>query len=157
MTKGLLKRFILSACAMSRSASVDPLQKFKFRITIPGLPSGVGFNKVSGLSHEVDVATYDEGMYDYIHKLPGKEKVNEITCERGVFADDSLRNEFKQTLTNPSFRSTVMIEQLNRFGDVIHTYRLGEAWVSKWEGTDYDSTSSDVSIEKITIQFEYYI
>ena len=148
---------MIKAQAMARTASADPLQKFKFRLTIPGFPSGLGFNKVSGLTHEVEVAEYDEGMYDFTHKLPGKEKVSEVTCERGVFADNSLHDLFYQTLTNPSFRNVIMIEHLDRFGNAVRTYRLAEAWVSKWEGSDYDSTSSDASIEKLTIQFEHFI
>ena len=148
---------MIKAYAMSRSTSVDPLQKFKFRLTVPGLPSGIGFHKVSGLTHEVGVAEYDEGMWDYTHKLPGKEKVGEVTCERGAYADDALHTLLKDTLTNPSMRRTVMIEHLDRQGNTIRTYRLAECWASKWEGSDYDSTSNDTSIEKITLQFEFFI
>ena len=87
---------------MSRTVSADPIQKFKFRLTIPGLPSGIGFQKVSGLSEEVGVAEYEEGGYDYAHKLPGRAKVGEVTAERGEYADVSLHELLKETLTNPS-------------------------------------------------------
>lgn len=141
----------------ARTTSVDPLQKFKFRLTIPGLPSGIGFQKVSGLSHEVGVTEYDEGGFDYTHKLPGKPKVPEVTAERGSYADTSFHDLLKSTLTNPNLRNTVIFEQLNRFGETIRTYKLAEAWVSKWEGSDADASSDDVAIEKLTIQFEYYL
>lgn len=141
----------------SRTAAVDPLQKFKFRMTIPGLPSGVGFKTVSGLSQEVEVAEYDEGGYGYTHKLPGRIKVGEVTAERGVFADDSIRDLLKQTITNPNARNTIIFEILDRFGETAKTYKLAEAWVSKWEGSDADASSSDAAIEKLTIQFEYFL
>lgn len=141
----------------ARTASLDPLQKFRFRVTIPGLPSEIGFQTVSGLSHEVGVAEYSEGGYEYTHKLPGKPNVSEVTCERGAYQDSALADLIKETLTNPDFRQTIIIEHLDRFGNVGKTYKLAEAWVSKWEGSDLDATSDDVAIEKITIQFEYYL
>lgn len=152
----MFKNLFMTAHA-ARTASLDPLQKFRFRVTIPGLPSEIGFQTVSGLSHEVGVAEYAEGGYEYTHKLPGKPTVAEITCERGAFQDSALATLIQDTLTNPDFRQTIIIEHLDRFSNVGRTYKLAEAWVSKWEGSDLDATSDDVAIEKITIQFEYYL
>ena len=156
MFKKILGLVAINASA-ARTTSVDPLQKFKFRLTIPGLPSGIGFQKVSGLTHEVAVTEYDEGGFDYTHKMPGRQKVSEVVAERGVYADSTFHEMVKQTLTNPSLRNTVIFEQLNRYGETIHTYKLAEAWVSKWEGSDADASSDDVAIEKLTIQFEYFL
>lgn len=142
---------------MSRTVSADPIQKFKFRLTIPGLPSGIGFQKVSGLSEEVGVTEYEEGGYDYAHKLPGRAKIGEVTAERGEYADVSLHELLKETLTNPSMRNTIILEKLNRYGETVRTYKLAESWVSKWEGGDSDASSDDVAIEKITIQFEHFL
>ena len=36
---------------MARSVVNDPLQKFKYVVSIPGLPNGMGFNKVSALKN----------------------------------------------------------------------------------------------------------
>lgn len=140
-----------------RSLNDDPLQKFKYRVTVAGMPSGAGFSKVSGLSREVDVIKYVEGMYDHVHKLPGHETYGELTLERGSFADRDMEEILKQTLTNASMRQTIMLEICDRFGSVKRTYKLAEAWASKWEGSDLDADSGDVAIEKLTIQFEYFI
>ena len=141
----------------ARSASADPLQKFKFRLSIPGLPSSVGFQKVSGLNHEVSVVEYTESSTDYTMKMPGRQKVGEVTAERGVFGDSALHDLLKEAMSNPDVRKTFIFEQMNRFGEVAMTYKLANAWVSKWEGSDADAASDDVAIEKITIQFEYFI
>lgn len=156
MMKRLLDLVAINAHAV-RTTSVDPLQKFKFRLTIPGLPAGIGFHKVSGLTHELEVIEYDEGGFDYTHKLAGKQKVGEVVAERGVYANTDLHAVLRRNLTNPNLRSTVIFEQLDRFGRPVKTYKLAEAWVSKWEGSDADATSGDVAIEKITIQFEYFL
>lgn len=152
----LMDLFVIRAFA-ARTTSSDPLQKFKFRLTIPGLPSGIGFQKVSGLSQEVGVTEYDEGGYSYTHKLPGRPKVGEVTAERGSYADKSFQNLLQKTLSDKSMRNTIIFEQLDRYGKAVRTYKLAEAWVSKWEGSDFDASSDDVAIEKITIQFEYFL
>lgn len=156
MFKKLLGLVSINAYA-ARTTSVDPLQKFKFRLTIPGLPSGIGFQKVSGLTQEVGVTEYDEGGFGYTHKLPGRQKVGEVTAERGSYADNSFQNILQQALTNPNMRNTIIIEHLDRFGNSVRIYKLAEAWVSKWESSDLDASSDDVAIEKLTIQFEYFL
>lgn len=141
----------------ARTIANDPLQKFMFRVTIPGLPTGLGFQKVGGLTREVGVVEYLEGLYQYTHKLPGREKVGEVTLERGSYATKELEALYKKVLTDPEIRNTVIIEILDRFGEAKRTYKLAEAWVSKWEGSDLDATSDDVAIEKLTLQFEYFL
>lgn len=156
MFKSIKDLFVLDVQAARTTAS-DPLQKFMFRVTINGMPSSIGFQKVSGLSKEMGVVEYREGGYDYAHKLSGRPKVGEVTMERGAFADRSLEELWKKTLMDSSARNTIIIEMLDRQGNVSRTYKLAEAWVSKWEGSDLDATSDDVAIEKITVQHEYFL
>lgn len=151
-----MKIFLTAHAA--RTASLDPLQKYHFRVTIPGLPAEIGFTNVSGLDLEVGVAEYSEGGYDYTHKIPGKPKVGEVTCKRGSYSGDSSLYELvKATLTNPDFRQTVTIEHLDRSGNVGKTYKLAECWASKWEADDLDAESDDVAVETLTLQYEYQL
>ena len=143
---------------MARTFANDPLQKFMFRVTIPGLPAGIGFQKVGGLTREVGVVEYLEGLYEHTHKLPGREKVGEVTLERGAYATKELEDLYKKILNvDTATRSTVVIEILNRFGETKRTFTLEDAWCSKWEGSDLDATSDDVAIEKMTLQFERFL
>lgn len=141
----------------SRTVANDPLQKFMFRVSIPGLPKGLGFQKVGGLSREVGVVEYLEGLSQHTHKLPGREKVGEVTLEKGAYASNDLENYYKTVLGNKFARNTVVIEILDRFGNVKRTFKLAEAWASKFEASDLDATSDDVAIEKLTLQFEYFL
>ena len=140
----------------ARTSSEDPLQKFKFRVTIPGIPSQIGFQKVSGLSKEVNVVEYDESAFEYTHKLPGKTKFGEVTMERGMFSDSSMLDQMK-VIQDPDYRTTIIVQLMDRFGNVQRTWKLAEAWISKWEGSDFDATSDDVAIETITVQYEYML
>ena len=142
---------------MARTVANDPLQKFKYRVSLPGLPAGIGFNTVSGLSKEVGVVEYREGGYNNTHKLSGIEVVPEVVLERGMFANKEMENIYKKSLSNPDHRTVMTIELLDKFGNVSRNWTLAEAWVSKWEGSDLDASSEDVAVESITVQFEHYI
>lgn len=142
---------------MARSRVNDPLLKHKYIVSIPGLPSGMGFSKVSGLKRELGVVEYNEGGYNATHKLVGREKVEPVTLERGMFKDTDFETLYKKSLSDPNFRTTVTITLQDNQGKAQRTWKLAEAWVSVWEGTDFDASSEDVAIEKLTIEFEYYL
>lgn len=142
---------------MARTSSNDPLLKYKFQVSIPGLPTGMGFTKVGGISREINVTEYNEGGTEYTQKLPGKEKFSEVVCEKGAFGSTELKELYAKALSSSDFRNTIVIEHLNRLGEVAATDTLAEAWISKYEGSDLDASSSDTEIEKITIQYEYLL
>lgn len=145
------------AYAMARTIQQDPLQSFMFKVTIAGLPTGVGFQKVGGLSREVAVVEYLENMYEHKHKLPGRESVGEVTFERGMYADDYLQTLYESVFNNNTVRSTVTIDVLDRFGNIRRSFQLAECWFSKYEVGDLDATSDDVIIETLTMQYESFL
>ena len=154
----ILKEAITTkAYAMARTMESDPLQSFMFKVQINGLPTGVGFQKVSGISREVAVVEYLENMYDHTHKLPGRESVGEITFERGMYADDHLQKLYAKIFNNKSARSTVTLQICDRFGNKRREFQMAECWFSKYEVGDLDATSDDVIIETLTMQFEYFL
>ena len=142
---------------MARSAENDPLQKYKFRVRIPGLPEGIGFQNVDGLRAEVEVSEYREGGYKHTHKLGGIEEVDTVTCERGAFANTALEDLYKEQLSSPDHRKTVVVELKDKYGNTKRSWTLGEAWVSAWELGDMDADSSDPIEESIEIEFEHFI
>ena len=152
----MVRSIAISAMA-ARTIESDPLQSFMFKVSIPGLPTGVGFQKVGGLSREVEVVEYFENMYDHAHKLPGRESVSEVTFERGMYADDYLQGLYEKVFNNNTVRNTVVIQVCDRFGAIKREFKCAEAWFSKYECADLDATSSDVIIETLTMVFEYFL
>jgi phage tail-like protein len=152
-----LKRLFKKVYAQ-RTVTEDPIMKFMYRVTIPGLPDGMGFVSCSGLDEEVAVTEYHESGYQYAHKLPGRTSVSEVTLTRGEYLGDSqFKKLVKDSVTQNDIRRTIIIEKMHRHGQVARTYKLAEAWASRWEGSDYDATSDDVAIETLVIQFEHYL
>lgn len=153
----IFKNAVTTKAFAVRTAEQDPLQSFMFRVQISGLPTGVGFQKIGGLSREVAVVEYLENMYDHTHKLPGRETVGEITFERGMYADDYLQTQYENVIKNPNYRTNVVIQVCDRFGNVRREFSLAECWFNKYEVGDLDATSDDVIIETLTMQFEYFL
>ena len=140
--------------AMARTFTEDPLQKFNFTISIDGLPTSVGFQKIGGLSREIGVSTYYEAGYETEHKLKGRQVGGQLTCERGAFASKDLENLFTAALSNTDTRKDITINLQDRDGNIKRSWSAQECWVSKWEIDDLDATSDDVIIEKLTIEYE---
>ena len=153
----ILKEVISTKAYASRTVEQDPLQSFMFKVQIAGLPTGVGFQKVGGLSREVAVVEYLENMYSHTHKLPGRESVGEVTFERCMYKDDYLQGLYESVFNNSASRSTVIIQVTDRLGKVRREFQLAECWFSKYEVGDLDATSDDVIIETLTMQFEYFL
>lgn len=153
----ILKEVITTKAHASRTIEQDPLQAFMFKVQIGGLPTGVGFQKVAGLSREVAVVEYLENMYNHTHKLPGRESVGEVTFERGMYADDYLQKMYETVFNNNKSRNTVVIQVCDRFNNVRREFQLAECWFSKYEVGDLDATSDDVIIETLTMQYEYFL
>ena len=155
-TKILKEVITTKAYAMARTIEQDPLQSFMFRVTIDA-DDTIGFQKVSGLNREVEVIEYMEGMYERAHKLAGRESVGEITLERGMYADGKMQNYYEALFKDINARHTISIQILDRVGNVRREFELSECWFSKFEIGDLDATSSDVIIETLTVQFEYFM
>lgn len=157
--KQVCSAFVVEAHAV-RTFIADPLQSYKFQLSISGIPATVGFSKVGGMSREYEVVEYLENMFDYTHKLPGREKVGEVTFERGMYAgDETLWDAFKYVATmGPSgTRRDCTLNVLDRWGNVRRTFQLAECWFSKFETGDFDASSSEVIIETLTMQFENFL
>lgn len=152
----ILKRVVMKAEA-ARSFQADPLQSFTYKISIPGLPTGVGFQKVSGISREVEVIEYFENMSNKSKKMPGRETVGDITFERGAYADKYLQSQYEAIFKSSATRKTVVIQVCDRQGNVRREFKCAEAWFSKYECGDLDASSSEVLIETLTMTFEYFL
>ena len=145
------------AYAMARTVETDPLQSFMFRVSIPESGIEIGFQKVSGLSREMAVVEYLESMYEHVYKLAGREKVGDVTFERGMYADDKMEQLFDRIVKDVTSRCTVVITIMDRGGTVRRTFTCAECWFSKYECGDLDASSDDVIIETVTMAFEYFI
>lgn len=136
---------------MPTTSTMKPLQKFRFRVTL-GSGASAGFQKVSGLSREIEVVEYNESNSNVTQKLKGRVKNPEVVLEKGACADSTLENLFTSALSGGSI-GTALIELLDDTGTTARAWQLNDVWCSKWELGDLDASSSDIAIEKVTLQY----
>lgn len=143
--------------AMARLLTEDPLQGFMFRLSIPGIEDNtIGFQQVGDLNREVEVIEYLENMYEHAHKLPGRESVGEVTLSKGMYAGTEFKDVYEACILQDDFRQEVTLNILDRLGSVRRSFGFAEAWFSAYNVSGIDATSSDVIIEELTMQFEYF-
>lgn len=153
----MFKKAVAVKAYAARTFTKDPLQSYKFKVSISGIDGSVGFKSVSGLSRETEVVEYIENMYDYTHKLPGRETVGEVTFERGMYSTPTLEKKYREIFSNKATRRDVTISICDRFGKERRKFQLGDCWFSGYEVSDLDAESSDVIIETLTLQFEKFL
>jgi phage tail-like protein len=137
--------------------AIWPMPKFNFRVELNG--ATLNFSEVSGLDAEAQNIQYRHGNHSgfYTIKMPGIQKVSNVTLKRGVFVGDSKNNDwFSQFRFDPTpiKRNTVTIELLNEDGKPSMAWRLLNAWPTKITSTDMKSDGNEVAIDTLDIAFE---
>ena len=133
-----------------------PLPKFHFKVVIEG---GIeaSFSEISGLDVEVEVTEYRKGdspVFSSI-KMPGLIKTTDVTLKKGIFTNDiSMFTWFNEINMNTIERKTVQIMLLNESGDTEITWTLTNAFPKQIQGTELNSTSSDVAVETMVLAHE---
>jgi phage tail-like protein len=136
--------------------TVWPLPKFHFAVEIEG-GLEASFQEVSGLDTEVDVIEYRHGdspVFSTI-KMPGLRKGSDVTLKKGHFTGDiKLFTWFNEIKMNTIERKTVIIKLLNENGEPEIIWTLTNAFPKQVQGTDLNSSSSEVAVESIVLAHE---
>ena len=132
-----------------------PLPKFHFRVEWGG--TDFAFTEVSGLTKESEVIEYRDGLSPEFHKtkMPGLQKLSNITLKRGTFKG---KNEFQQWMSTISLntveRRDVTISLLNEKHEPVVTWKVKQAWPVKIQSSDLKADGNEVAIETMEIAHE---
>jgi phage tail-like protein len=133
-----------------------PMPKFHFSVEwAPG--TRIGFTEVTGLTMESDVIEYREGSNPELHKvkMPGLQKLSNITLKRGMFVGDIQFNEWMNTIEmNKVERRDVTIKLLNEKHEPVITWQVLNAWPVKVQSSDLKADGNEVAIETMEIAHE---
>ncbi len=142
-----------------------------------GGKASAGFNSCSAPEVSHDAAEYREGHYIYTKKYVGLPTVSDITLARGVaLTDGAMWGWMKSVIEgNEEYRANMSIYHFHRDAKPATTsgstntempinttsgvveYRCGEAFpISHKVAGDLDATSSEVSIQELTMAIEYF-
>ncbi|KPK55497.1 MAG: hypothetical protein AMS22_04175 [Thiotrichales bacterium SG8_50] len=116
-----------------------------------------GFSEVSGLSMEVSIIEYRAGNYPDTAtvKLPGLPKYGKVTLKRGLIGSLDLFEWFSEAKAlRPSRRRNVVIHLLNEAREPVFTWKLRNAWISKYQAGSLNANANEIAIEEIALVHE---
>ncbi len=147
------------------------LTTFRFEVTLdraagfeePGRLGNGGFQEVSGLEIEMDVAEYEEGgRNDGVIQRIGRAKYQPLVCKRGMFApadgdaDQDLWQWFQDLVSGVRpvrrYNGTVIVQ--DQAGSPMATWRFIRAVPSKIVGPQLNAKSGDIAIEELHLTHE---
>src|ERR1700742_3767757 len=122
----------------------------RFGVTIPALNVQVGFfTELTGMSLQVDVMEYPEGgLNDYVHKLPGRVKHNNVTPRLSVTYETALLEWVKANTATPT---DMAVSLYDSEGTVVRSWKFANAYPVKGTGPDVNAGGTTVMTESLEI------
>ena len=117
-----------------------------------------GFQEVSGIGMETTVIEYRNGnsKENNVMKLTGLTKVSDVTLKRGIIGSvdlyawlDQIRNGDQNAM-----RTVTIQLQSEDHNDVVQTWKLLRARISKHTSGPLNAKGTDVAMEELVLAFE---
>lgn len=118
-------------------------------------PIDIRFQKVSGLSAEVNTTEINEGGQNlYAHRIPVKINYNNLVLERGMVIGSPLNIEFNVALSLFKFApSNVMVTLFNDKSVPLAGWFFTKAYPVKWSVSDFDADANAVVIDTMELAY----
>jgi phage tail-like protein len=118
-------------------------------------PLDIRFQKVSGLSGEVEITHLVEGGENlYSHHLPDRIKHESLILERGLVVDSRLSDQFNEAMSLFKFApSDVLVTLLGEGRDRIAAWLFMKAYPVKWSVSDLDASAPSIVVEKLELAY----
>jgi phage tail-like protein len=140
-----------------------PYSQFNFTVDIqdsdadPATVAG-GFQEVSGIGLEVNMVEYRNGNFpdNNVIIVPGLAKTSDVTCKRGIFGSDVLYkwlDAIRRGTRDAGRHVKVSLLSEDR-QDVVHTWTLRNARISKYTSGPFSAKGNDVAMEEMVLKCE---
>lgn len=117
-----------------------------------------GFTEVSGIDMEVTVSEHRAGNHtqNSVMKIKGVNKSTDVTMKRGVISSLSLHQWLDQIRNGDqkAMRTVTIHLQNEDHTDVVQTWKLLRARISKYSGPTLNAKGTDVAIEELVLVYE---
>ena len=115
------------------------------------------FSEVSGLQVEMQTTDYEEGGQNtFVHKLPGRLKVSNVTLKRGLVKSNEFLDWLMHTgVLRPMDRRNVSVVLFDQTGQtVVMRWNFLNAFPVKWVGPQFTADSTTIAIESVELAHE---
>ena len=118
-------------------------------------PLDIRFQKVSGLSAEVETESVSEGGQNlYTQKLPKGVKYNNLVLERGMVVGSPLNLEFNAAMSLFKFAtSNVLVTLLDETKLPLAAWLFLKAYPVKWSTSDLNATDAALVIDTMELAY----
>lgn len=166
---------------MARASSKDPLDKFRWAVTIDGF-TRLGFSSCETPSLQVNTQSYAEGgNHLWPKKIVDSVEYKPVALQRGVTSDFNFHewviqfmelykgqrdSSYKtgssgnsgQNYPPSDYRKTVRIDHLDRAGRIVKTYILHNAFPIEYKpASDFSADGDDLlSMERLVLTYESF-
>ena len=141
-------------------------QNWQFAIEVNGFDVAL-FKKGQEPKTEFEEVTFAPAGSMFDQKVAGRMKFGDLTLEKGVLADgsDEAARDWVRIQADVNFGVGALPEEYMRDIDVVRYDRAGNetrrwtlhgAWVKSLEYDDLEGGSSDNTIEKISLAYQYW-
>jgi len=132
---------------------------WNFRVKIDEITGDVnqGFVRVSGVTSQSEIMEFMHGIDPYIRRSPGRASFEDMRLERVYNGTDAFY-EWRLAIEEGDIqRRDVTIELLKNDGTPVRTMKCINAFPSRWELPDMETTGSSGALERITLCVERVI
>jgi phage tail-like protein len=156
----LFTGFDIPEFSISEALSDEPILGFRFSVfffalgVIPN-PLDIRFQKVSGLSVEVETEDLIEGGQNlYAHKLPIGIRYENLVLERSMVIGSPLNIEFNVAMSRFKFKpSNVMVTLMDEDKSPLAAWLFMNAYPVKWSTSDLDAEEPGLVIDTMELAY----
>jgi phage tail-like protein len=124
----------------------------RFKVSIDHGISLGDWSTCQGLTVEYDVQEYQEGgNNDYVHRLPGRRKYQNIKLSRPVDSATSDVMAWLAAVQASVTPSTARISVLDTNGDTVASWTLVGVYPARWSGPSLDVGSNAAAMETLEL------
>ena len=143
--------------AYDKQRESDPLIGYQFGIEVGGMVTGY-FAEVGGIGSESEIVEHkvSQDGKDFVQKMPGRLKWNDVTLKRGI-TDNLQIWEWRQLVEDgdvKAARKNCSILMYDRNANVAARWDFVNAWPSKVSGPEVKADSNDFAIEEMVLVHE---
>ena len=133
---------------------VDGVANCRFYVKIDGMTTAV-FTEMSGLQVETVVTEYEEGGNNgFVHRLPGRTKVSNLTLKRGIVASNEFLNWYSEILQGKLKYRHVDVLVYDAEGKELAKWSFANAFPVKWIGPQLAADGKNAAIETLELAHE---
>lgn len=140
----------------SASGPHDPYKGYNYKVEIDSVDVG-GFDRVSGLTVQMETVTYSEGgRNDHIHHLPGQFQHSNLVLRKGVTDRTALWDWIDSlktgSMADTNARRTVVVKlQKNYKSSEMWGWEFTDAYPVRWTGPELRADQGAVALETVEL------